>query len=450
MSITIIQKSDLSRPKRNPRVALVLAGGAISGGVFKLGGLMALDRFLKNRKVTEFDIYIGTSAGSFLGSFIAGGIPPQEILAALNGTSLRFTPFRSWDFYWPAWRECVQRARRLATDSARSIPSIVSGLARYLSGSREQVRRQFGDALTHPGYSTIERFLVPLIREATRDTPLPQAGRYVPAGLFDNARLEQYVRVNLTRNCIPNDFRMLQKERGVSLYITATNLNTARGVVFGHDADHTVSISEAVQASTAIPGFYVPPRIRGEEYMDASVRKTANTSLAMHKGADLIIAYNPLRPFMNRNRYQLNPTTASLSELGFGTVVDQAIRTMLQTRLYLGIDRLRRDPEFKGDLILIEPQETDAEFFSMNPLSFWTQESAARHGYNSVRRALEQNFVEVQRILGAYGLDCDVGDLGADLDFSRPAANATPRSAPGTATAADPRPGRRARLSIVK
>ena len=43
MSITIIQKSDLSRPKRNPKVALVLAGGAISGGVFKLGGLMALD-----------------------------------------------------------------------------------------------------------------------------------------------------------------------------------------------------------------------------------------------------------------------------------------------------------------------------------------------------------------------------------------------------------------------
>ena len=127
-------------------------------------------------------------------------------------------------------------------------------------------------------------------------------------------------------------------------------------------------------------------------------------------------------------------------------MVDQAIRTMLQTRLYLGIDRLRRDPEFKGDLILIEPQETDAEFFSMNPLSFWTQETAARRGYNSVRRALEQNFVEVQRILGAYGLDCDVSDLGDDLDFSRPASN----PASGSVSEAEARPGRRPRLSIVK
>jgi hypothetical protein len=32
MGITIVQKSDLTVRKRNPRIALVLAGGAISGG----------------------------------------------------------------------------------------------------------------------------------------------------------------------------------------------------------------------------------------------------------------------------------------------------------------------------------------------------------------------------------------------------------------------------------
>ena len=63
MGITIVQKSDLSKKKVNAKVALVLAGGAITGGTFKVGGLKALNDFLVNRKVTDFDIYVGISAG---------------------------------------------------------------------------------------------------------------------------------------------------------------------------------------------------------------------------------------------------------------------------------------------------------------------------------------------------------------------------------------------------
>jgi hypothetical protein len=39
MGLTIVHKSDLTARKRNPRVALVLAGGAVTGGAYKLGGL---------------------------------------------------------------------------------------------------------------------------------------------------------------------------------------------------------------------------------------------------------------------------------------------------------------------------------------------------------------------------------------------------------------------------
>ena len=42
MGITIIQKSDLSVRKTNAKVALVLAGGAVTGGAFKVGGVKAL------------------------------------------------------------------------------------------------------------------------------------------------------------------------------------------------------------------------------------------------------------------------------------------------------------------------------------------------------------------------------------------------------------------------
>jgi NAD(P)-dependent dehydrogenase (short-subunit alcohol dehydrogenase family) len=80
MGLTIVHKSDLTARKRNPRVALVLAGGAVTGGAYKLGGLKALDDFMVNRKTTDFDIYVGLSAGSFLAAPLAGGVTPVEML----------------------------------------------------------------------------------------------------------------------------------------------------------------------------------------------------------------------------------------------------------------------------------------------------------------------------------------------------------------------------------
>ena len=65
MGISIVQKSNLQARKQNAKVALVLAGGAVTGGAFKLGGLKALDDFLVNWKTTEFDTYVGLSAGSY-------------------------------------------------------------------------------------------------------------------------------------------------------------------------------------------------------------------------------------------------------------------------------------------------------------------------------------------------------------------------------------------------
>lgn len=443
MSLTILQKSDLARPKKNPKIALVLAGGAISGGAFKLGGLIALNRFIRNRKVTEFDVYVCLSAGAFVGVMLAGGLGPEEALRSLNGTSKRLSQFKFYDFYWPAFGEFGRRASRLGRDAVRVWPRVLSAALGHLSQNREVLGQRLGESLRHPGYGSAERFIGPLVSDLLDATPLPHVGRYIPSGFFDNSRIEAFIRENLARNQIPNDFRMLHRERGNSLYITATNLNTAKGVVFGHDADPTVTISEAVQASTAIPGFYVPPRIHGEEYVDAMVRKTANTSLAVHKGADLIIIYNPFRPFMNRNRYQLVPNAAGLSELGLGTVLNQVVRTMVHTRLYLGLKKLRLDPAFKGDVILIEPTESDAEFFSINPLAFWNRKQAAANGFRSVRQDLERNQGEVSRILAAYGLETDLEAVGDELAEDEPVAPPAPGTAAGTEA---PAPARRLRL----
>ena len=52
--------------RRESRTALVLGGGGFTGGVYQIGALRALDLLSVNRSVNQFDIYVGTSAGSLI------------------------------------------------------------------------------------------------------------------------------------------------------------------------------------------------------------------------------------------------------------------------------------------------------------------------------------------------------------------------------------------------
>src|SRR5436189_4937165 len=124
MGITIVQKSDLTVRKRNPRIALVLAGGAISGGGFKLGGLKAFDDFLVNRKTTDFDIYVGLSAGAFLAAPLAGGVTPPEMLRSLDGTSEDFTYLSPLDFYQLNIREFARTPLEFLVDLLGHFPNL--------------------------------------------------------------------------------------------------------------------------------------------------------------------------------------------------------------------------------------------------------------------------------------------------------------------------------------
>src|SRR5258705_9824089 len=122
MGLTIVHKSDLTARKRNPRVALVLAGGAVTGGAYKLGGLKALDDFLVNRKTTDFDIYVGLSAGSFLAAPPAGGVTPVEMLKSLDGSSADFSQLQPPAFYNLNLEEFFWKPLELLVDLVSYLP----------------------------------------------------------------------------------------------------------------------------------------------------------------------------------------------------------------------------------------------------------------------------------------------------------------------------------------
>ena len=412
MGLTLIRKSDSTRLKRDPRIALVLAGGAVSGGAFKVGGLKALDDFLVGRKIVDFDTYVGLSAGSILAVSLASGITPDEMVKVLEGTSSRFDQLRPVDFYNPNWGEFATRPAKFLYDLFTYLPSVGGDLARGLPGLPEAVGGSLSAFLREPSYTRFEAAAMRLIEHVSPKREMPALTNHIPSGFFDNGSLERWMRRNLQRIGMPNDFRAFERKRGRRLFLSACDLDTAERVVFGADENSEVTISQAMQASTALPIFYRPARINGIDYVDGGVRHTANIDVAIEKGADLIICYNPFRPFLNRIDAEDRSSTyfangRYLADRGMKVVLNQVFRTLLHSRLKLGIQRYLSDDRFQGDIVLIEPREREAEFFAMNPLAFWKRAEAVQHGFESVRMTIEQNFDQLESVFRHHGLQLD-------------------------------------------
>jgi predicted acylesterase/phospholipase RssA len=426
MGITIVQKSDLTTQQRNPKVALVLAGGAVTGGAFKLGGLKALDDFLVNRKTTEFDTYVGLSAGAVLAAPLAAGISPAEMIKSLEGKSNDITAFKALDFYSPNFREFIERPLDYALSVLLFLPGSIKDLVEGTPKLAGELRRELRKFVRQPTPGGVQRILTPIAETIWNRRSFPSLLDYLPSGLFDNSSIERYMRVNMKQAGMTNDFRRLHRRSGRELYISAMNLDTAERVVFGHDEDASITISEAVQASTALPGFYRPARIRGIDYVDGGVRRTANIDVAIEHGADLVICYNPFRPFSNRVRRRYDRARGRyvydgqlMSDGGLLTILNQVFRTLLHSRLQYGLRAYQDDPNFRGDIIVIEPKETDIHFFELNALAYWQRLHAAQFGYASVTESITKNYDLVKSILRRYGLTMTRREAQTGVDKMR-------------------------------
>jgi len=411
MGLTVVQKSNINERKRDAKIALVLAGGVVTGGAYKIGGLKALNDFLINRKIVDFDTYIGLSAGSIIAAPLAGGIPIEEIFRSLTGTSKYFTQLSPLDFYHPNWNEWFGNPMRLIYDLTTFFPDVFLGLLASIPMLRDEIKSTSLRFLKRPSVSNLEKLLRPIMKTILSSREIPSLLDYLPSGIFNNSRLELYIRKNMAGNGLSNSFQDLYERRGKELYIMAMDLDTSERVVFGHDRNNNFTISEAIQASTALPVFYKPAHLHGRDYVDGAVRKTANLDVAIESGAELIICYNPFRPIYNRleKRYDEENGKIALggkriASGGVISVVNQVFRTLLHTRLMIAISKFQRDPNFKGDIILIEPQEHDYKFFSMNPANIWERTRAAHHGYRSVTEIIENNYFGLKRLLASYGI----------------------------------------------
>ncbi|MCP4576611.1 MAG: hypothetical protein GY846_10045 [Deltaproteobacteria bacterium] len=409
MGITIVQKSDLNHPKPNPKVALVLSGGGISGGAFKIGGLNALSSFMTNRQLRDFDMFVGVSVGAIIASFLANGVSSKDMSASLEGLPGRLNPIKAWDLYTPNLLGFLKMPPHILGHMISIVPKSLLDILQYKNIFKEDFRNRLTKTVLKPTYKNVGDFLAYCLKDGNPDAQNPNwPWHYLPNGIFTTHHFERAIRKNLESHGLDNDFTTLYKKRGKALYTVSMNLDCAKQTVFGHDEINTVPISKAMEASIAIPFFYKPVNIDGVDYVDGAVVKTTTLGLAVEKKADLIICYNPFRPFnldLFCEQCEGKKDRTRIAEDGIYAIFNQVMRTMLHTRLMHGISLYRKNPDFKGDIILIEPTEYDDKFFDMNPMGFWERRVAAKRGYDSVRQSISEDYAKLKKILMAYGIE---------------------------------------------
>src|ERR1700730_4392069 len=123
---------DRRRRRRRNKTALVLGGGGFTGGVYEIGALRALDLMAVNSTVNQFDVYVGTSAGSFIAALCANGVTPEEMMRVV--THKGKAPFRDVDLGDLLHLNLLEFARTGAL-----LPLRVVSLARQVVAQRGQV-----------------------------------------------------------------------------------------------------------------------------------------------------------------------------------------------------------------------------------------------------------------------------------------------------------------------
>jgi predicted acylesterase/phospholipase RssA len=355
--------------KRPSKTALVLGGGGFTGGVYEIGALRALDLLAVNSTVNNFDIYVGTSAGSFVAGMLANGITPDEMMQVLNDrVPSELEDLDLGKVLKPNYLGFLQKAAMLPLRTVE----LVSTLTRIRDLSAIDLGVGLAEAL--------------------------------PTGIYSGAGINDYVAGVLAEAGQSNDFRLLDRE----LYLTATDLDTCERIVFGEEKWADVPISKAIECSTALPIVYKPVELKGRQLVDGGIRSTTNVDIAVERGAKFIVVVNPLVPYVNDFEKTIQTVFGNrvrrVSDMGMPAIANQVFRLIAHGRLHQSVQMWQE--KYPGvDIILLEPEANDELMFGTPIMDYSRRLKIARHGFESVTATLAQDYDRYKEIAERHGLE---------------------------------------------
>lgn len=365
--------------KKKGRFALALSGGGITGALYEVGCLTALDDFFSGDfSVNEFDIFIGVSSGSVLASLVSQKVKPSSIFKILLFDTHHPLNFRRSDLY--------RLNIKGQLEFIRKILQRIFDIIEYYRKNKQSF--SFLDAL-----HAIEENL--------------------PQGFFNLDRLDAYMKRVFSHFGLTNEFKSVGRE----LYIPAVDLDTGWYHVFGEGEFSNVEISKAIMASCAIPIFFEPVKIKDIYFVDGGLGREAYLDIAVDKKADLVLVINPLVHIKNEKKEPCIPTfygkCSSISEKGLSYIAEQALRISSDAKTYLHLKRMREKYPEK-DFIVIEPDPEDLVMFSYNIMSVRGKDRILKYGYDSAENFFRKNFNELRSIFDKYGICVSLENLGKE------------------------------------
>lgn len=223
-------------------VGLVLGAGGIVGAAYHAGVLTALAEAGFDARTSK--IIVGTSAGANTAATIRAGFPPADLAPRNLGQ--------------PTSREAVALLQRAGPEA----PAL--------------------ELESHP-FTKLPLPSSPRLVLRSNLRPAKALAGLLPSGTVSGEAIGQRIDALYGEALWSDD----------PMWICAVDLHTGDRIVFGRD-DIDVSIGTAVQASSAIPGFFRPVHHDGRRYVDGGVHSPTNADLMVGLGLDIIVIVSPM------------------------------------------------------------------------------------------------------------------------------------------------------------
>jgi NTE family protein len=168
--------------------------------------------------------------------------------------------------------------------------------------------------------------------------------------------------------------RLLMSDRwpGEPTWVCATRLRDGKRVVFGRDDVEVPDLGTAVQASSAVPGYFTPVPVGPHDYVDGGLFSPTNAELVARLGYDLVIVVSPMS------------ATSDALDLSPGSM-GRALNARTLAR-EVGAIREEGTP-----VIVVQPARDDLEVMGRDLMAHGAAAPTARRLRASVRRQLERD-----------------------------------------------------------